>query len=118
MKVIIAGSRTIEDYNEVVQAVIDSGYEISEVVSGTAIGVDRLGELWAKEHDVPIKRFPAAWKQFGKAAGYMRNVIMADYAQALILVWDGKSAGSASMLRIAKMKLMPYYARVVKNDWF
>ena len=57
MKTIIAGSRDLTDYNLVKLAVEESGFEIAEVVSGGARGVDRLGERWAKEHGVPIKRF-------------------------------------------------------------
>lgn len=45
MKVIIAGSRTLHSYDLVVRAVKDSGLQITEVVSGGARGVDRLGEL-------------------------------------------------------------------------
>jgi hypothetical protein len=45
---------------------------------------------------------PALWDQFGKSAGFRRNVEMAEYADALVLVWDGKSRGSGHMLRIAQ----------------
>ena len=44
MKVIIAGSRNISDYKLVVDTIQSSGYEITEVVSGTAVGPDQLGE--------------------------------------------------------------------------
>ena len=47
MKVIIAGSRGVEDYALVEEAVKQSGFDITEVVSGTARGVDLLGEHWA-----------------------------------------------------------------------
>jgi hypothetical protein len=46
--------------------------------------------------------FPAKWDKYGKAAGPLRNREMAAYADALILVWDGKSRGSANMLAEAK----------------
>lgn len=98
MKTIIAGSRSITDYESIKQAITSSRFEITEVVSGTARGVDTLGERWAAENNVPVKRFPANWSAHGKAAGPMRNQTMADYADALILVWDGRSRGSADML--------------------
>lgn len=98
MKTIIAGSRSITDYETVKQAVISSRFKITEVVSGTARGVDTLGERWAIENGVPLKTFPANWSAHGKAAGHMRNQVMADYADALVLVWDGHSRGSADML--------------------
>ena len=44
MKVIIAGSRGITDGRLVSAAVAASGFDITEVVSGTCHGVDQLGE--------------------------------------------------------------------------
>ena len=80
MKTIIAGSRSI-GVPAVVHAAIDaSGFEITEVVSGTARGVDRLGEVWARLKGIPIKQFPANWTVYGKRAGYLRNVQMAEYS--------------------------------------
>mgnify|MGYP003349270769 FL=1 len=42
MKVIIAGTRGINDYKLVTQAVERSGYKITEVVCGQAVGVSRV----------------------------------------------------------------------------
>lgn len=122
MKLIIAGSRTIEDYNELLKAMEDAktripNFEVTEIVSGTARGVDLLGERWAKEHSIPVKRFKAEWKM-GPSAGYYRNMAMANYANALVLVWDGHSAGSAMMRRIARMIMLPMHERIVRQDWF
>jgi hypothetical protein len=43
MKCIIAGSRTINDYDIVVKAIKESGFAISEIVSGEAAGPDTIG---------------------------------------------------------------------------
>ena len=104
MKTIIAGSRGVSDYQRIVKAVEDSGFQITEVVSGTARGVDRLGERYAEEHGIPVKHFPANWGVHGRAAGPIRNVAMAEYAEALIAVWNGISAGTAHMIATAKTK--------------
>jgi hypothetical protein len=79
--VIIAGCRDIYDYEAVRRAVENSGFQVTEVVSGCATGVDTLGERWAEENGVPVKRFPADWNKYGKAAGGMRNGDMAVYAR-------------------------------------
>ena len=113
VKVIVAGSREITSYIVVKDAIKNSGYDVTEIVSGTARGADKLGELWAFENDIPVKRFPADWKQYGKSAGYKRNQQMAEYADALVAVWDGKSAGTGHMISIAKMKQMPVYIHYV-----
>lgn len=98
MKVIVAGSRTITDYGYVAAVIKQSGYNITEVVSGTAHGVDRLGEQWAVQNGIPIKYMPADWNLHGKAAGPIRNKEMAAYADAAIIIWDGESSGTKNML--------------------
>ena len=116
MRTIIAGGRNITDYRKVIDCIKDSGAVITEVVSGGAKGADAIGEQWADEEDIPVKLFPALWNrldvpgavirhgQFGPynaTAGHDRNRKMAKYADALILVWDGKSRGSKNMLKVA-----------------
>lgn len=108
MRVILAGVRDIApgqeftDYELVCRVVQESGFTITELVSGGARGVDRLGERWAAEHGVPIKRFTPDWNgPFKKAAGHIRNTEMADYAEALIAIWDEKSRGTKDMLEKA-----------------
>ena len=93
MKVIIAGGRDFNDYDLLCRKAdkILSRQSEVEIVSGTAKGADKLGEMYAKERHFSIKRFPADWGTFGNAAGYRRNVEMAIYADALIAFWDGES---------------------------
>lgn len=104
MKVIIAGGRDFFDYEFLSMKcdVILHGKPTVEIVSGTANGADRLGERYAKEKGHTVKQFPAQWDKFGKSAGYKRNQQMADYADLLIVFWDGKSRGSKHMIDIAK----------------
>ena len=115
MKTIIAGCRWIEDFDIVCQAVVDSEFDITEVVSGAAKGIDTLGENWAKANDIPVKSFPANWKnirakgavirtnKYGKynaRAGHDRNEKMVKYAKALIAIWDGESRGTGDMIKL------------------
>ncbi len=109
MKVIIAGSRDLTDYSEITKAITNSKFKITEVVSGAARGVDKMGERWARENGVSCKQFPADWKGQSKQAGYLRNVRMADYADALIALWDGKSKGTRHMINIARRKKLWVY---------
>ncbi len=110
MKVIIAGSRQIKDFGAIVDAMLDAahyGIFAAEVVSGAASGVDQLGERWADQAGVPIKRFPAYWKTHGKRAGPIRNKQMAEYGNALVAIWDGESKGTRHMIEAAKAAGMP-----------
>lgn len=108
MKTIIAGTRDFDDYEAMRNVLRGEHLRITEVVSGTASGADALGEQWAEEHGILITKFRADWKKHGKAAGPIRNAEMAAYADYLFLFWDGKSRGSASMLREMKKINKPY----------
>lgn len=103
-KVIIAGSRSFQDYpmlKKYADFKLSNIKDTIEIVSGGAKGADSLGERYAKENGYSLKVFPADWERFGKAAGYMRNVEMARYADALLAFWDGKSCGTMHMIQIA-----------------
>ena len=115
MKVIIAGPRDFEDYAEVVKAVEASGFEITEVVSGCARGVDKLGERWAHEHSIPVKQFPAHWTRYGKAAGQLRNKEMAAYAEGLVALWNGASKGPGGMIRIASTTGLAFFVHGIEG---
>ncbi len=109
MKVIIAGSRNIDDYSLVVRTIKNSGYDITEVVSGTAVGPDRLGEQWARANNIPIKEMPADWMRHGNSAGPQRNRAMAEYADAAIIIWDGQSKGTRNMIENMIRRQKPYH---------
>jgi hypothetical protein len=114
MRVIIAGCRDIYDYNEVLNAVVDSNFNIQAVVSGGAPGVDALGEKYAVAADVPLHIYMANWAEHGRAAGPIRNRKMAENADALIAVWDGKSRGTKNMIETAQKKGLLVYVHMVK----
>lgn len=119
MKVIIAGSRRLNTDMEPTWLVADAFYRsgwidvTKEVVSGGARGIDIAGEIVAESYLIPWKRFPADWDKYGKAAGPIRNAQMADYADALLLIWDGRSRGSANMLALARKRGLRIYEYLV-----
>lgn len=112
MRLIIAGSRDIEDYNAVLTALFLSPFTPSVIVSGNARGVDLLGERYAEEFGLPVDRYPVTpqeWKTIGKSAGHQRNRVMAENADALLAIWDGKSPGTKGMVEITKKKNLPVF---------
>jgi len=110
VRVIIAGSRRYTDYAELVAGIEASGFTITEVVSGGARGADELGERWAKENGIPIKRFEADWDGLGKRAGHVRNGEMAAYAEALIAFPLQDSPGTRDMIEQATQAGLFVYA--------
>ena len=107
MRTIVAGSRDFDDYDMLENTMNGFAKCISSeitVVSGTARGADRLGEMWAQKHDLRVRAFPADWNTYGARAGYLRNVQMAEYAEALVAFWDGESKGTKHMIDTALEK--------------
>lgn len=112
-KTIVAGSRGILNYMDVVNAIHDAPWEISEVVCGGAVGPDSLGERWARVNNIPVKMMKADWNKYGKAAGPIRNTEMAEYADRAIVVWDGESPGSKHMIKEMNRLGKKVHVRVV-----
>jgi len=110
-KVIVAGSRGFNDYRLLRENCNSALREKKKthniiIVSGHAKGADAFGEKYAKDEGFDLEIFPADWKKFGKAAGFRRNEQMAEFADALIAFWDGKSHGTKHMIDIATEKGM------------
>lgn len=120
MKVIIAGSRGFQDYDflrEKCNVILSNTPEV-EIVSGRCsvgrltfttkegievYGADGLGERYAEEKGFPVTAFPADWKTHGVKAGPMRNLQMAQYADALIAFKSSASKGTDSMIKLARL---------------
>ena len=108
LKVIIAGSRTLTDYERVRHLIEAAPFRhlITEVVCGKAPGMDTLGERWAKENNIPVLPYPADWDSYPKLAGRIRNEQMAKVADALICIHRGTSGSVDMMQRAVKRKLL------------
>jgi hypothetical protein len=113
MKLIIAGSRNLTDM-ELLKSSMGKfakkhpDVRIDEIVSGTASGPDTAAILYAKENNIPVKKFPAEWDKYGKSAGPIRNAEMAKYADGLVAIWDGKSRGTRNMIENIKNMGKPF----------
>ena len=117
-RIIVAGGRDFDDYglvHETLSDYLDNFLDVGltdtvEIVSGRARGADRLGEIFAADCGYNVACFEANWQKYGKVAGPMRNVEMADYASedgyygVLIAFWDGESRGTAHMIKVAERK--------------
>ena len=117
MRTIIAGSRDITDYSILEEAIKQCGWIPTVVISGAARGADTLGEIWADKNGVPLERCPADWNQYGRSAGYKRNQEMAEKAEALIALWDGKSRGTKHMIDIADLKNLKIFIYRTDENW-
>lgn len=112
MRIIVAGGRDFDDY-ELLKHTLKKYLEeldivdLSQIViiSGAARGADTLGEHFAYDYEIAVRRFPAKWDELGKRAGWVRNAEMAKYAAekhgVLFAFWDGKSRGTKNMIDLA-----------------
>ena len=106
LRTIVAGSRDITGpnaYHTLLRAVDDCDWEVGDIISGGARGVDKIGEQFAHNTGRVLSIYEAAWGTLGKKAGYMRNLRMAENADALIAITNG-SKGTQHMIDIAKEK--------------
>ena len=112
MRTIIAGSRAVGrlsarswnyDYLKelVSRDVLESGIDITAVISGGAGGPDRAGEIWAEDTKTPMEQFKPNWR-LGRGTGLARNGDMVATADALIAIYDDENKGTLDT--IEKMK--------------
>lgn len=112
LTVAVAGSRAFSDYEYLVQK-LDSlrsdTPNIRQIVSGGAMGADRLGVRYAKEHHLLWKEMLPDWKTHGKRAGLLRNHDIVNAADIVVTFWDGKSTGTAHTIDLAKRANKPVF---------
>ena len=97
MKLAIIGSRTIENIN--LEEYIDQS--VTEIVSGGARGVDTLARKFAIKNSIKIVEFLPDYKRYGRGATIVRNREIVDYADKILVFWDGESRGSKFVIDYA-----------------
>ncbi len=98
MKIAIIGSRGIQRVD--LAAYLPS--DCTEIVSGGAIGVDRIAAAYAHAHNISLKEFLPAYDLYGRGAPIVRNKQIVDYADAVLAFWDGSSRGTLSVINYCK----------------
>jgi len=110
MKILIAGSRSINDFD--LSKLISS--DISLIISGGAKGIDSIAEKYADTHKISKLILHPDYSRYGRAAPIKRNKVMVDIADKVIVIWDGVSRGSKSTIEYAKKVKKPI--EIVKID--
>lgn len=93
---LVTGSREILDYKFVFKSLdnIKKEFDFDEILTGGAEGVDFLAHLYTLFHNISYEEIKPDWKQYGKAAGFIRNSEMVDICHKGIAIWDGYSKGT------------------------
>lgn len=97
MKVAIIGSRSIKNID--ISSYIPRN--ITEVISGGAIGIDSLAEAYADKMNIPKQIIKPEYDEYGKVAPLKRNKIIADKSDVIVAIWDGKSRGTRHVIDYA-----------------
>lgn len=122
MRLAVIGSRDFDDY-EILEYILDSvrmtQLPFDCIVSGGAGGADTLAEDYADKHGIEKDIYYPDWKQYGKAAGFIRNTDIWTNADYGIAFWDGKSKGTAHSFKIAKKQNKRLFVYdYVKKDFY
>lgn len=102
MRIAIIGSRSI--------ASVDLWPYVSasdEIVSGGARGVDACAARYAKRNGLLLTEFLPQYARYGRAAPILRNRSIVDYAEKVLVFWDGRSKGTQSVIRYARQTGKP-----------
>ncbi len=108
MRILVCGGRDFKNYN-LLKNVLNEycGIPNLTIIHGGAKGADSLAGVWAKNHDIYLKVFPADWKQYGKSAGPKRNQKMIEEGTPdLVIAFPGGN-GTADMIRRARHSNIP-----------
>ena len=98
MKLLIAGSRSIENFDL-------TNYippETDLIISGGAKGIDEIAENFADQHKISKLIIYTRYDIYGKAAPLKRNEKMVDLADQILIIWDGISHGTKHTVSYAK----------------
>ncbi|MBQ3063633.1 MAG: hypothetical protein IJC99_02365 [Clostridia bacterium] len=103
MKLAIVGSRNLT--NIILDDYISE--KVLEIVSGGAIGIDFCAAEYAKRKGLRLVEFLPQYERYGRAAPIIRNKEIVDYADEILVFWNGYSKGTLSVIKYAQKAEKP-----------
>ena len=112
MKIAVVGSRNITNIS------LDKyiSEDTKEIVSGGAIGVDHCAAEYAKKKGLLLTEFLPEYNRYGRGAPIVRNKKIVDYADKIIILWNGTSKGTLSVIDYAKKVGKPFEIILCKEN--
>lgn len=105
----VVGSRSFNDYAFLSKRLdaIRQSYHVTGIVSGGAVGPDRLAERYARENAIPMRVIRPQWNsgpagQFNIRAGFERNTTIVEAVDRVVAFWDGESNGTRDTIEKAR----------------
>ncbi|MBQ8249486.1 MAG: DUF2493 domain-containing protein [Clostridia bacterium] len=110
MKVAVVGSRTLTIDN--LGSYLPS--ETTEIVSGGAKGIDTCAREYATANNIKLTEFLPEYERYGRAAPLARNKKIVEYAEVIVVFWDGKTNGTKMILEYCEKRGKTAYIHIIK----
>ena len=97
VKLLIAGSRSIKDYD--IEKHVPK--ETKMIITGGADGIDAIAEKYADKKRISKLILRPQYELYGKRAPLKRNERMVELCDMALIVWDGSSKGTEYTINYA-----------------
>jgi len=105
--IVVCGGRTYQDAARIRSTIEEyvpaDGGELPTIHQGGSRGADTLAASEAQDMGLPVISWPAAWQQYGRAAGPIRNRAMLDAGPDLVIAFGG-GKGTDDCVREARRR--------------
>lgn len=103
MKTAIIGSRTlqIENLGQYLPR------ETTEIISGGAKGIDMCAKTYAEKNQIKFTEYLPEYSRYGRSAPLKRNLHIIAHADLILAFWDGRSRGTAYVIKQCKRQNKP-----------
>lgn len=112
MNLMVCGGRDFNDkellFKTLDDLVAKKGWKDIIILEGEAKGADTLAKDYVAKRNLLFKPYPADWKNWGKAAGPIRNKAMVTDCDYCVAFWDGQSRGTRSSIEFCRELNKPY----------
>ena len=95
MKVAVIGSRTLKVNNLGSYLPEDT----TEIISGGAMGIDTCVREYAEKESIKLTEYLPDYGNYGKTAPLKRNIEIIENADLVLAFWNGKSRGTAFVIK-------------------
>lgn len=114
MRVAIVGSRSVamDAYSDILSYIPRGA---SEIISGGAEGADEIAEEYARQNHLPLTVFRPEYKSYRKSAPLQRNLEIVRHSDYVLVLWDGKSRGTANIVANCIKEYTPVRVLLIRD---
>ncbi|MBE6574640.1 MAG: DUF2493 domain-containing protein [Ruminococcaceae bacterium] len=100
MKIAVIGSRTLEITESTLKEYLPP--QATAIVSGGAKGIDTCAARYAENNGLELIEIRPQYEKYGRTAPIVRNKLIVESADAVIIFWDEKSKGTKNVIDTCK----------------